>query len=196
MPVERICVYRGALSRADFPERVREIQQHVNSQPALTYVRTVLFSHCIIFSTVPGERLEIFLLESPDGYSGDATRNSIPYYGGFYFKYEYVYYFRTVLFSPAGERLEISLRVSKVGHGFLVRVSELCRNNGDSCENKNYGSTLDQFLGNFFYNFLSKIRKFIYHSFIHFSFIYDVSILIFHHYAIFLWLEFIFLMNS
>eukprot|EP00116_Pleurobrachia_bachei_P010664 sb/3470926/ len=32
-----------------------------------------------------------------------------------------------------------------VGHGFLVRVSELCRKNGDSCENKNYGSTLDQF---------------------------------------------------
>ena len=78
----------------------------------------------------------------------------------------------------------------------LVRVSELSRQNGDSCENKNHGSTLDQFLGNFFHNFLSKIRKFIFHSFIHFSFIYDVSILIFHHGAIFLWLEFIFPMNT
>ena len=84
----------------------------------------------------------------------------------------------------------------KVGHGLLVRVSELSRQNGDSCGDKNYGSTLDQFLGNFFHNFLSKIRKFIFHSFIHFSFIYDVSILIFHHGAIFLWLEFIFPMNT
>ena len=83
-----------------------------------------------------------------------------------------------------------------VGHGFFVRVSEMCRQNGDSCENKNYGSNLDQFLGNFFHNFLSKIRKLIFHSCIHFSFIYDVSILIFHHYAIFLWLEFIFPMST
>ena len=85
-----------------------------------------------------------------------------------------------------------SVCLYKVGHGFLVRVSELCRQNGDSCENKNYGSNLDQFLGNFFHNFL----KFIFHSCIHFSFIYDVSILIFHHYAIFLWLKFIFSMST
>eukprot|EP00116_Pleurobrachia_bachei_P009666 sb/3469928/ len=84
----------------------------------------------------------------------------------------------------------------KVGHGFLVRVSELCRQNGDSCENKNYGSNLDQFLGNFFRHFLSKIRKFIFHSCIHLSFICDVSILIFHHYAIFLWHEFFFPMST
>ena len=90
----------------------------------------------------------------------------------------------------------MSVSIYKVGHGLLVMVSEVVRQNGDSCENKNYGSTLDQFLGNFFHNFLSKIRKFIFHSFIHFSFIHDVSILIFHHYAIFLWLEFIFPMST
>eukprot|EP00116_Pleurobrachia_bachei_P012679 sb/3472941/ len=95
----------------------------------------------------------------------------------------------------ASDVLDICSHTS-VGHGFLVRVSELCRKNGDSCENKNYGSTLDQFLGNFFHIFLSKIRKFIFHSFIHLSFIYHVSILIFHHYAIFLWLKFIFPMST
>eukprot|EP00116_Pleurobrachia_bachei_P012747 sb/3473009/ len=51
----------------------------------------------------------------------------------------------------------IEVKCREVGHGFLVRVSELCRQNGDSCENKNYGSNLDQFLGNFFHNFFSKI---------------------------------------
>ena len=81
-------------------------------------------------------------------------------------------------------------------HGLLVTVSEVGRQNGDSCENKNYGSILDQFLGNFWHNFLSKIQKFIFHSFIHLPFIYDLSILIFHHYAIFLWLEFIFPMST
>ena len=79
-----------------------------------------------------------------------------------------------------------------MSHGLLVMVSEVWCQNGDSCETKNYGSTLDQFLGNFFHNFLSKIRKFIFHSFIHLMFIFDKSILIFHHYATFLWLEIIF----
>eukprot|EP00116_Pleurobrachia_bachei_P017943 sb/3478205/ len=92
--------------------------------------------------------------------------------------------------------VKCSLPIYKVGHGFLVRVSELFRQNGDSCENKNYGSNLDQFLGNFFHNFFWKIRKFFFHSCIHFSFIYDARILIFHHYAIFLWLEFIFPMST
>ena len=82
--------------------------------------------------------------------------------------------------------------IYKVAHGLLVTVSEVWRQNGDSCQNKIYGSTLDQFLGNFLHHFLSKIQKFIFHSLIHFSFIYDLSILIFHHYANFLWLEFIF----
>eukprot|EP00116_Pleurobrachia_bachei_P000284 sb/3460546/ len=82
--------------------------------------------------------------------------------------------------------------IYKVAHGLLVTVSEVGRQNGDSCEDENYGSTLDQFLGNFSHNFLSKIQKSIFHSFIHVSFIYDLSILIFHRYAIFLWLEFIF----
>eukprot|EP00116_Pleurobrachia_bachei_P003063 sb/3463325/ len=36
--------------------------------------------------------------------------------------------------------------VYKVAHGLLVTVSEVGRQNGDSCEHKNYGSTLDQFL--------------------------------------------------
>eukprot|EP00116_Pleurobrachia_bachei_P013836 sb/3474098/ len=84
----------------------------------------------------------------------------------------------------------------KVAHGLLVTVSEVWRQDGNSCENKNYGSTLDQFLGNFCRNFLSKIRKFIFHSFVHYSFIHDMSILIVHHYAIFLWLEFIFPMST
>eukprot|EP00116_Pleurobrachia_bachei_P010899 sb/3471161/ len=74
-----------------------------------------------------------------------------------------------------------------VAHGLLVTVSEVGRQNGDSCENKNYGSTLDQFLGNFWHIFLSKIQKFIFHSFIHLSFIYDMSIL---------WLEVIFPMST
>eukprot|EP00116_Pleurobrachia_bachei_P000573 sb/3460835/ len=37
----------------------------------------------------------------------------------------------------------------QVAHGLLVTVSEVGRQNGDSCENKNYGSTLDQFLATF-----------------------------------------------
>ena len=88
--------------------------------------------------------------------------------------------------------MTVFYQIYKVAHGLLLTVSGLWSQNGDSCENKNYGSNLDQFLGNFFYNFLSKIRKFIFHSFIHFVFIFDKSILIFHHYATFLWLEIIF----
>eukprot|EP00116_Pleurobrachia_bachei_P016678 sb/3476940/ len=80
----------------------------------------------------------------------------------------------------------------KVAHGLLVTVSEVGRQNGDSCQNKIYGSTLDQFLGNFLHNFFLEIQKFIFHPLIHFSFIHDLSILIFHHCAIFLCLEFIF----
>eukprot|EP00116_Pleurobrachia_bachei_P008915 sb/3469177/ len=87
-------------------------------------------------------------------------------------------------------------QIYKVGHGFLVRVSEVWRENGDSCENKNYGRTLDQFLGNFFNICFQKIRKFIFHSFIHLPVICDMSILIFHHYATFLWLKFIFPMST
>eukprot|EP00116_Pleurobrachia_bachei_P017911 sb/3478173/ len=83
-----------------------------------------------------------------------------------------------------------------VAHGLLVTLSDVGRQNGDSCENKNYGSTLDQFLGNFLQNFLLKIQKFIFYSFIPPSFIYDLSILIFHRYVIFLWLEIIFPMST
>ena len=43
-PLREIVISRGALARAGFAERVRDIQQHVNSLPAPTYVRTVLFS--------------------------------------------------------------------------------------------------------------------------------------------------------
>eukprot|EP00116_Pleurobrachia_bachei_P004158 sb/3464420/ len=57
-----------------------------------------------------------------------------------------------------GESQQLSC-IYKVGHGFLVRVSELCRQNGDSCENKNYGSNLDQFLGNFSIIFCRKFEN-------------------------------------
>eukprot|EP00116_Pleurobrachia_bachei_P000368 sb/3460630/ len=89
-------------------------------------------------------------------------------------------------YSPSKDKLR--LRIYKVAHGLLVTVSEVGRQNGDSCENKNYGSTLDQFLGNFFHNFFPKNQKLFFHSSIHFLFIYDWKILIFHHCAIFLWL--------
>eukprot|EP00116_Pleurobrachia_bachei_P009122 sb/3469384/ len=74
-PLREIVISRGALARAAFRERVRDIQQHVNSLPALTSLGTAAAAGGLIRNCTPSSvsLWKLYLVQFVRGFLGELT---------------------------------------------------------------------------------------------------------------------------